>query len=615
LDQAKIYLRSGNGGAGIGSGGGGHTIGPVNGGGSGFANSTIVNSGTITGGNGGGSSSGARGGDGGDGINGSGLTITNNGGTIARGAAGFGSTSGSDGNAITFTGGANSLTLNGGTITGNVVVNGGTLNLMSSGANTIGGGLALNAGSTYTVNVTAAGATDRLTVNGTATLAGAVSAQAAGGSYAASTTYTILTATTLSGSFASVSTNLAFLKPSLSYDATNVYLTLSKADFVLPGGNANQSAVGRVLNAANGSATGDFAAVLTALSNLDTTQGPRAIDAISGQPTANLGTMNTQTASAYMGTVGNHLSATHGGAVGTQGASAALAEPSDACDVACEPQPRLTAWLSGVGGIGTVPGSGSSGNVTYNFGGAAVGADYRLDPSLLVGAGLGFQSGTQWADGFVGRSTGETVNGSLYASYTRGAAYLDGLVSYGRATNRTTRTIVIAGLAPRTALGQTQANQFLGQLEAGYRIDVPLSAPASVTPFVRVQGATTAQDGFTETGADSLNLTIAGQTTNSLRTVLGADFAAELAKVTFGIRLGWAHEHADIGRPMTASFAGVPGNAFTVYGASPARDAAVLGLSVRSTVADATDLYARYDGEAGNGADSHALTAGLRIGF
>ena len=52
-----------------------------------------------------------------------------------------------------------------------------------------------------------------------------------------------------------------------------------------------------------------------------------------------------------------------------------------------------------------------------------------------------------------------------------------------------------------------------------------------------------------------------------------------------------------------------------MYGASPARDAAVLGLSMMSRIAEATELYARYDGEVGNGADDHAFTAGLSMAF
>jgi outer membrane autotransporter protein len=134
-----------------------------------------------------------------------------------------------------------------------------------------------------------------------------------------------------------------------------------------------------------------------------------------------------------------------------------------------------------------------------------------------------------------------------------------------------------------------------------------------VTPFVRLQGSTTNQAGLTETGANSLNLTVAQQTTNSLRTTLGADFAAELAHVNIAFRLGWLHEFADTGRPMTASFAGTPGAAFTVFGATPQRDSAALGLGLSTKIADSTELYARYDGEVGGGTDNHAFTAGVRV--
>ena len=47
---------------------------------------------------------------------------------------------------------------------------------------------------------------------------------AAAGSYATSTTYTILNATGgVSGTYSGVSSNFAFLTPSLTYDANNVY--------------------------------------------------------------------------------------------------------------------------------------------------------------------------------------------------------------------------------------------------------------------------------------------------------------------------------------------------------------------------------------------------------
>ena len=145
------------------------------------------------------------------------------------------------------------------------------------------------------------------------------------------------------------------------------------------------------------------------------------------------------------------------------------------------------------------------------------------------------------------------------------------------------RQIQIPGLQ-RTANGSTGANQFLGQIETGYRIGLYAPAAASVTPFARLQGSTVTQNAFSEWGANSLSLNVAQQTTNSLRTVFGADLAGAIPlgserSLGLDLRLGWLHEYADTGRPITAAFAGAPSNGFTVYGATPQRDAAVIGFS------------------------------------
>ena len=143
---------------------------------------------------------------------------------------------------------------------------------------------------------------------------------------------------------------------------------------------------------------------------------------------------------------------------------------------------------------------------------------------------------------------------------------------------------------------------------------------AAVTPFARLQTSSTTQNAFTESGANALSLNVAQQTTTSVRSVLGGEFTSSIplgAERALGLslRLGWQHEYASTARPITAAFGGAPSSSFTVYGATPTRDAAIIGFSATTSVAAATQLYLRYDGELGSGTDNHALTAGLRMSW
>ncbi|WP_421995168.1 beta strand repeat-containing protein [Reyranella sp.] len=502
---------------------------------------------------------------------------------------------------------------------GGLVSNGGVLAPGNSiGTLTVNGTFS-QIGGTYVVEANAAGQADRVNVTGTATISGAVvQVVAASGNYGTSTTYTILNATGgVTGSYSGVTSNFAFLTPSLSYDANNVFLTLAlqgNAFSGFGGNTVNQRNVGYALDQSYANATGDFATVVGALASLSTQQAGPALNTISGQPYADFGTFNVAANALFMNAVGQQMALARGGA--GSGQRQALAE---ACDVAaCDGTSPFSVWGSALGGLGAVQGDGNASTFTYNVGGTAAGIDYRLSPSLLVGLGAGYASGTQWVDSFQGKGWSNGVSVAAYASLVQGGAYLDALAGYAYANNQLQRQIAIPGLQPRTASGSTGANQFLGQAEAGYAFGLYAPAQATVTPFVRFQASSINQAAFTEWGADSLNLSVAQQTTTSLRTVLGADLAGSVGlggdrRLEFGLRLGWLHEYADTTRPMTAAFAGAPGNGFTVYGATPQRDSAVIGLQAQTLVADGARLYVRYDGELGGGSDNHAFTAGLRL--
>ena len=115
----------------------------------------------------------------------------------------------------------------GGTVAPGAAVLFSTLNVL--------GNVSFQPGSIFRVNADATGKNDKLAVTGSATLTGGTVNVPAGGSFAPSslTTYKILTTSNVNGlggtTFSSVTTNLAFLTPSLSYTANDVTLTLATA--------------------------------------------------------------------------------------------------------------------------------------------------------------------------------------------------------------------------------------------------------------------------------------------------------------------------------------------------------------------------------------------------
>jgi autotransporter-associated beta strand protein len=510
-----------------------------------------------------------------------------------------------------------------GTVTNNGIVSPGN----SIGTLNVVGSLTQAAGSSFQVETDSAGQADRINVSGapgTAAIAGGtVTLTGASGVYAPSTTYTILNATGgVTGTFANASSLFPFLQPSLSYDANNVFLTVKPGGFGAGAGTANQAAVGRVLDASVAGSSGDLAIVIGTMATYPLAQGQAAMNAISGQNYSGFGTANLGGGLLFMNSLGQQMSLARGGFGG--GTRVTLAEAcetsladTDACNGAASP---WSLWGSALGGTGRVAGTANAGTLTYNAGGFATGVDYRFDPRFVAGIGVGFSSGNQWASGFSGQGTTSSYQASLYASFTQGAFYLDGLAGYGYSDNWMTRQIALPSLAVRTAQGRTGANQFLGLVEAGYRIGLHEPAALSITPFARFQGIANSQYGFSENGAGALSLTVAAQTTGSARSVLGAEFAGAFGaegreKLAVQMRLGWAHEYADTARPVTAAFAGAPGASFTVFGAAPQRDTSTLSLAANTAVAQGVSLYARYDGEVGYGISSHALNGGFRVSW
>ena len=135
------------------------------------------------------------------------------------------------------------------------------------------------------MEVDAAGNNDLLAATGSADIGGGqVSVLAENGDYSPQTRYTILTADGgVSGAFDSVTTDLAFLDPTLSYSADAVMLLLERNDlaFAAIGTSPNQQAVGAAIEA---DLSGPLVDVIFGLN----TEGAQfAFDQLSGEIHAN----------------------------------------------------------------------------------------------------------------------------------------------------------------------------------------------------------------------------------------------------------------------------------------------------------------------------------------
>jgi uncharacterized protein with beta-barrel porin domain len=529
---------------------------------------------------------------------------------------------------------ANTGTLGGnGTIIGTVTNNGVVAPGNSIGSLTISGAYVQAAGSHYQAEVDAAGASDKIVVNGapgTATLnGGSVDVAAAAGAYAKTTTYSILTASGgITGAYAAATSNLAFLVPSLSYDGHTVFLTLTR-DFADGGATVNQRAVGTALDRST-STSADFQTAIGSLTPLSGLTAQNALDQLGGEPYSSFTTVQMHSAQLFAATIGQQMAQSRGAAGGAPLAQNALAQGATRVQLAgldagsgylapaggAAPPSPWTAWSSAFGVSGGVAGDGNAHDLGYTLGGAAFGLDRRIDPTLVVGAAFGYSRAEASVSGLSGSAVSNLYQGALYASYAGERFYVDGLAGYGYDGETMKRNITFGDLN-RNATGDSHAHQLFAAIETGYA--VTLDAATVVTPYAGLQAASAIQSDFVESGANGLDLAIEGQTTSSLRGILGAGIAkaSDLTgwenPLSLQLRAGWAHEFADTDRAVTASFAGAPGAAFTVQGAESGRDSALVALAAQTALSADSRIFLRYDGDLDGSDNAHSVTGGIRI--
>ncbi len=250
---------------------------------------------------------------------------------------------------------------------GGLIVSGTIAPGNSIGTLNVAGGVTFAPGSVYEVEANAAGESDKIIASGAAIIqGGTVKVLAGAGAYKPQTNYLIPHADggVAAGKFNGVTSNLAFLAPSLSYSGNDVYLQLRRNDITFAdiGLTPNQVAIG---GAAEG--LGQDNPIFEAIVNLSTDQAHAAFDQLAGSDYASVrGSLLDD--SRYV----RDAMLARGETAGSEG---------------------LSAWSRAFGARGEMDGDGNAGSYDRDTQGLLTGFDGSLGRDIRAGLMLGYGSG------------------------------------------------------------------------------------------------------------------------------------------------------------------------------------------------------------------------------
>ncbi|MCJ2013203.1 autotransporter domain-containing protein [Methylobacterium sp. J-076] len=530
-----------------------------------------------------------------------------------------------------------------GTVGGLAALSGGTVAPGNSiGTLTVAGNATFAPGSVYQVEANAAGQSDRLAVTGAATLAGGtVQVLAQAGTYDPRTRYAILNAAGgVSGQFAGVTSNFAFLTPTLRYQPTEVDLTLTRNDvaFSSLATTRNAAAAANAIQAA-----GPGLAAYNATVGLSTPEAQGAFRALSGDIHGSTVSSSYETAFFVREAILDRLrwgttpGAASGLNFGTLPAAYTADLPSRRPLISAVPMQTLDptvvgVWGQGFGAFGSASGGNALG-LDRTLAGFAAGLDVRLPSGIKLGVVGGYTENTLDTSGRFESASVTSGFGGVYGGYELGPVSVRLGAVYADEALRTRRTVSFPGVAD-TPTGRYGGYTVQGFGEVGYRFVLGQPAPAvlvskgaAVTPvqpaltylepFVGGAYVGIHRDGFAETGG--------------VAALRGLTRDYDLGALTAGVR-GQTAFDLGLGLPLSAhallgyrrAFGDVVPKALLSFGTGPAflsagvpidRDAVVAEVGLDLAVAPNATLGVAYTGQTGPRAQDQAVKGNFTYRF
>ncbi|WP_417549110.1 autotransporter domain-containing protein [Methylophaga sp.] len=544
-----------------------------------------------------------------------GATIVNDGLLVVNGSIANSGITVNTGGSLGGSGTLGSITINGGSLTpGNSI---GTMN--------VSGSVDFSGGGVYEVEVDAAGNSDLINATGMATLTnGTVLVLPEAGNYSLSTDYTILTAAGGLGgtTFDSISSNLAFLTPTLTYDANNVFLNLERnsSDYASVAETANQIAVSTTLDRLFlGNDSAGINDIFNNLNILSAQGAQQAYDSLSGVQHTHSNLIALQSLNQFQGLLLNRLQSGSPTLANTGQIQLAYNDTGTMTDAGTSligEKPANTGgwWLRGTGSYADIEGTSNASGAYYKSAGTAAGRDIYVDDALTVGLAVGYN-----------RTDASVSQGSLDVDSYQAALYgkrlftdnyyVSGIAGVGYHDFESKRRVIV-GLSNTTARADYHAWTSNLAVEIGRLIAV--NANTSVTPLAGLEYAHVNRDGFVEKEAEAANLNVSRDQQDSLRSAIGARIE-HLWKTQKGYRIqptaevAWVHELMDNEAQMRAGFAATSLANFQVDGPELDRDRARLALGVDMQMTELTSIQLGYQGEWAISDQRHDLSATFRM--
>lgn len=474
--------------------------------------------------------------------------------------------------------------------------------------------LQLASGATFNYDVTSTSAPVQL--SGSAELGNAtLNLKVNGTGYAAHST--LLTAADgVTGQFGTVTSNFAFLTPTLTYGANAVELQLTRNDTAF----AELATTDSARNLANSLAAQSNNSLYNALLTTDKATAAKALEQLAGASNASTAAAtlagSSQVGSAMQGAMGQLGS--FGGSLqasilrddGPQ--LVAVGVPNEARGLH-DPKAAGRLWVQALGSHGTVDGEHGGSDVDQNTAGTLFGADWALNTDWRLGV-VGGYSRTDIDAGQGASGDVDSYHVGVYALTQIDQLALRLGAAYSRHDGENKRRVTFAGVDDKLH-GDYDADSQQAFAELAYPI---ASGRLLAEPFAALGYQRYERDAYDEKGGDSA-LSVDAQDQHNVSSTLGVRLAhlGQLdngMSVTPRMSVGWRHTYGDVDSETSQAFIS-GGSAFSAQGTALDRNSLLVeaGFDVGLTATQTLGLG--YSGELGDNAQNHGVIAQWQLAF